>query len=261
MHTDLCPKFARLLPRTLCCLLLSLGAIPAQAADTMEVFDVGATDAELYVGYDGLGITRASSSTFTEAVIGYGVAPRLSMFLAAGLEATGALTEGTQALTVGLYGTPLETKHVDLDLILQVGGTTDGGYEVMPAIELNLDAEDELALWGVYLVAGVPVHAPQLHESVVKPSRSGDVELDLLLRLGTYWTVAPRHQVLLELDGAVHAMGSTLGSVADLGGVALGYNVTLTDTFELISQIRTDLPSGPSEPWSAGVSAGFIATL
>lgn len=261
MHPDLCPKYGLRIPVFLCCLLVALGAPDARAADTMEVFDVGATDAELYVGYDGLGITRALSSTFTEAVIGYGVAPRLSMFLAAGLEATGALTEGTQALTVGLYGTPLETEHVDLDLLLQVGGTTDGGYEVMPAVELNLDAADGLELWGVYLIAGVPVHAPQLHAAVVSPPRDGDIELDLLLRLGSYWTISPRHQVLVELDAAVHALGSLKGTVADLGGLALGYNVTLTDSFELITQLRTDVPTGRAEPWSAGLSAGFIATL
>ena len=237
------------------------GSSGARAADTMEVFDVGATDAELYIGYDGLGIGRAASLTFTEAVIGYGIAPRLSMFLSAGLEATGQLTDGMQALTAGVYGTPVDTTHLDLDLLLKVSATTDDAYEVMPAVELNLDAADGQAAWGVYLIAGIPFHAPVLHAAVVKPPRSGDIELDLLLRLGSYWTIAPRHQVLLELDGAVHAMGSRLGSVGDLGGFALGYNVVLTETFELITQIRTDVPTGAEESWSAGLSAGFIATL
>jgi hypothetical protein len=261
MSPDLCPKFGLRIPIILCVLFVALGLRDVHAADTMEVFEPGATDAEFYVGYDGLGITRGASTTFTEAVIGYGVAPQLSMFLSAGLEATGALTGGTQALTLGLYGTPLETEHVDLDLLLQAGGTTDGGYEVMPAVELNLDAADGLARWGVYLIAGVPVHAPQLHAAVVFPAHRGDVELDLLLRLGAYWTISPRHQVLLEVDGAVHALGSRLGSVGDLGGLALGYNVTLSETFELISQLRVDVPTGADQPWSAGLATGFIATL
>ena len=51
---------------------------PARAADTNEQFDPGFSNAELYCGYEGLGLERAEQAVLGEGVLGYGILPELS---------------------------------------------------------------------------------------------------------------------------------------------------------------------------------------
>ncbi len=48
--------------------------------------------------------------------------------------------------------------------------------------------------------------------------------------------------------------------ITDVGGLALGYNVTLSKSIELINQLCLDLPQ-QNEPVAVGLMIGFIATL
>ncbi len=45
-----------------------------------------------------------------------------------------------------------------------------------------------------------------------------------------------------------------------MGGLALGYNVTLSESIELINQLYLDIPQR-DDPVAVGLMIGFIATL
>ena len=78
--------------------------------------------------------------------------------------------------------------------------------------------------------------------------------------IGAYATLAQRHQLLVEYDMAWlpdHLAGEAAMAV---GGVALGYNVSVADELELINQVAPDVPQAP-DSLSASVMTGFIATL
>jgi hypothetical protein len=46
---------------------------PAQAADTVETWDVGATDVDFYLGFDGMGLDRYERTLSGEIMLGYNV--------------------------------------------------------------------------------------------------------------------------------------------------------------------------------------------
>ena len=55
----------------------------AQATDTTETFDVGATDFEFYMGLDGVGLSKYNGTIAGEALVGYGFMDRFSGYLTA----------------------------------------------------------------------------------------------------------------------------------------------------------------------------------
>jgi hypothetical protein len=67
----------------------------------------------------------------------------------------------------------------------------------------------------------------------------------------------PNHQLLLENDMGINHNGET---TAVIDGVALGYNVCVNDTIELINQVYLDIPQ-QREQIAIGVMVGMIATL
>ena len=59
----------------------TVGSGVAAAADTIEVFDIGASDAELHLGHDGLGLDSSERSVGAEAMLGLGLIDKLSAFI------------------------------------------------------------------------------------------------------------------------------------------------------------------------------------
>jgi hypothetical protein len=225
----------------------------AHAADTVEVWEFGAVDAEMYLGFDGFGGPLRDGETFSETVLGVGLLPRLSGFVALGFAASAGLDESAHELAMGLFGTPVDTPHTDLDLFFTVRSAAGGGFALVPALEWNLDAAPELAAWGLFLRAGMPVERVTT-ETEVRAAVAGE------LTAGAYWTLRPGHQLVAEADARVPFTSPAGDGGVDFGGLALGYNVLLTDRFELLTQAFVDVPQG-SEPWGAGLMAGFIATI
>lgn len=246
-----------------CLTLLFAAALarPARASDTTETFDPGATDIELYATADGLGRAAAERAFSADLVLGYGVMERLSAYLGTTLLGDGTLGSGAAQPFLGVYGTPLETDHIDIDLFLGLA-VADGSLHVAPAFELNLDSDPTLLGWGLYLRGGVdlsnrrlPAHTHDGEQLLSGLAWSADATL------GAYWTVHERHQLLLELDAAFQLAPGPDERAAELGGVALGYNVGVHEAIELITQVWLDLPQEPAEPPALAATAGFIATI
>ncbi len=232
----------------------------ARAADTTETFDVGATDAELYMGFDGIGNQGGEGALYGDILLGYGLVEGFSAYLGTTLSASEFFTDGNADVYLGIFGTPIDTDHLDLDLFMDVaaGGGGFDEFTVTPATELNVDVRPDTGLWGLYLRAGVPIYGH------IEESEGGDLEhrrtADVELTPGTYWTLAERHQILLEYDMALHPAPSPDERAVDVGGVALGYNVAIAGPIELVTQVYLDIPQ-QDEPATVGVMAGFIATM
>jgi hypothetical protein len=248
----------------------ALWAGAARAADTTETYGVGASDFELYVGYDGAGLERYEGTISAEALVGFGFTERFSGYVSAFAEGNERFAAGEGGAGFGIFGTPIDSDHFDLDLLLGAG-FGDGSMFAAPALELNLDARPDLALCGLYVRAEEDLEGRD--DSVADDPATPDVDEakeryafapTTALAFGGYLTLGERHQLLLEYDMALHhgnADAPEGGSeLLERGGVALGYNARLTDAIELISQISVDVPNG-GERISAGFSLGLIATM
>jgi hypothetical protein len=230
-----------------------LWAPAARGADTVETFDPGLSDVELYTGWEGLGLHRADQSAFAEGLIGYGVTPRMSLYLAPAFAVDGYLTNAAGGLDLGGFGTPLDTPHFDVDVGL--GASTDGEVLAYSTwFELNLDLEPDLARAGLYLRSGLDVFGAvdEQGRSTTKLGTSGTV--------GAYVTIAERHQLLAELDSAWTFDPEPGAPATEIGAVHLGYNFQLVDHLELINEVSVDIPQS-GQDWSFGIFAGVLACV
>jgi len=233
-----------------------LWPLTTYAADTVETWDVGATDVDFYLGYDGLGLREAADrAIFGDLMLGYGIVERFSVYLGTTLEANGALADGAASPYLGIFGTVVETDHMDFDLFLDVstGGPNQTEFQITPSIELNFDGRNNMSTGGLYIRAGVPLHG--------RSGRLDEMSLDLETVIGAYYTVTAGHQLLVEYDMGFHPIhGAGHDHVVEVGGLALGYNVTLSERIELINLVVVDIPQS-GESVSVGVMVGFIVTL
>jgi hypothetical protein len=231
---------------------LGLRTQPGQAADTLEPFDLGRSDTELYAGTEGLGGSADAARAGIAGLIGYGLTPRLSLFLVPEASVDGELGAAQSGLSLGGFGTLLDSAHVDLDL--GAAGGSDGEHGAVASFaELNLDRAPELSVAGVYARGGLSVFGTE------HPGGRPAIELGAGATLGGYVTLAARHQLLLELDGALYE-GRRERVVGELGRLRLGYNVALLEHAELITEVSLE-PPGAAAPWTGGVLVGVIATI
>ena len=106
---------------------------------------------DFYLGADGLGPDTDGRSMFGDIMLGYGLVDRLSAYVGATLSAEGHFANGNADLYLGVFGTPIETGHFDLDLFLVVSGG-GGGFDacaVTPSVELNFDLDPDQGNWGL----------------------------------------------------------------------------------------------------------------
>lgn len=253
-------KPAGLLAWGLFVLLPLLGASSARAADTVETWDVGATDLDFYLGYDGIGAGNSERRVYSDIMLGYGIIDRLSAYLGTTLQGNGLFDDGQANIYLGIFGTPLETAHFDIDLFLDfsVGGAGLSEFQAAPAVEFNFDHDPQMRSWGAYLRVSMPVQARSI-ASDTSNATEPDLAFSVLVNPGMYLTIAERHQLLVEYDMTFHNRPVDTHQV-DIGGVALGYNVKLSATLELINQVYLDIPQ-QDEVVTAAVTIGFIGTL
>ncbi len=230
------------------------------AADTVETWDVGATDVDFYLGFNGLGPKRDERAVYGDFMLGYGIVDRFSAYLGTTLRGDEQFSNGQAGIYFGVYGTQVDTDHLDLDLFLniQAEGAGFSEFQMRPSAELNFDLEPAQRSWGIYLRAGLPVYGH------VRPNDSSDpsehqTTFCVVLNPGTYLTVAEGHQILLEYDMAFHERSVDEHPV-DVGGLAIGYNMKINGSIELISQVYLDIPQN-DEVVAVGLTIGFIATL
>ena len=238
-------------------LLLLSGPRLAHGADTVEPYDRGLSDFELYLGYDGVGHPLDAHTLAGDVALGIGITDRFSFVAGTTVQGYRRMRAGDAAVSAGLLGTVLDTDHVDLDLIvsLGLGGAGLRGVTFTPAFELNVDRKPDLAAYGLYLRGALVL-------AVDGVDGSGDESTFVhhyVLTAGAYVTLGRRHQILLEFDSAYHPTLLSGERHFDLGGLALGYNVRLAPWAELITQVYVNLPQDDERP-SVGFLTGVIFT-
>lgn len=242
----------------------------AMAVDTWETYGVGASDFELYAGLDGAGLGKYEKTVWSEALVGFGITESFSAYAVAFAEANERFSAGTGGGGFGIFGTPIDSDHFDLDLILG-SAFGEGWMTVSPAVELNLDARPDQGLCGLYVYAEEVLEGRD--DSVEDDPATPDVDETeerhafaptTALAIGGYFTIAEIHQLFLQYDVAFHHGIEDApeggGELVEAGGVALGYNVQVADAVELITQVSVDVP-GDGEQVSAGFMIGIVTSM
>lgn len=243
---------------SLVCALIG-AATPARALDTLETFDVGATDAEFYLGYAGMGAPGAARELSHELVLGYGLTDRFSAYLGTCVAVAQTDFNGATSLCFGLAATTIDRDHFDLDLVLDVGasGSGLGTLSLAPMLEMNFDHDPEMATWGLYLRTGIVAYGQEPAE--LEDADQLERLVDLNLNPGAYLHLSERFEVLVEYETA-RGVGSDRAGEAPTRVVALGLNTLITPDVELIVSLHRDRPvSEDAAHW--GLSVGFVATL
>jgi hypothetical protein len=230
-----------------------------RAADTIETWEAGATDVDFYLGLSGLGRPATQRSLGADIMFGYGIVDSFSVYLGTTLAADGRLGNGAGSLYTGVFGTPLDSDHLDLDLLLgfELAGQNYDQFQLAPGVELVFSSHPDMLGWGMYLRG----FAGLTGESAGSGQDGHAVHVELASTLGAFVTLADDHQVLLEIDGAWQPRRGPADERLELGGLALGYNLTLSPTLELIHQVFVDLPQSRAEPIAVGLMVGFIGSL
>lgn len=228
-------------------LLLSV----AHAADTTEPFELGLSDAEMYLSLGDLGGPAGKALGFT-GVLGAGLTERLSLTFAWSAEGDDDLRLGGRAQAGGLFYNALNSEHFDLDGFVGIEGAAEG-LGLNPGVELNFDSADDHSGWGAYLrldLALNPKDPAPADGGNDAPVATDDGPLKALgFNPGVYLTLSENDQLLLE-----HQHGFELGEGFEgAGRFSLGYNRAFED-IELISEV------GYQEE-IFDLSIGFIATL
>ena len=222
----------------------------AYASDTLETWDVGATDVDFYVGFDGLNASGGGS--FGDIMLGYGIVERFSAYLGTTITSDEQLRDGATETYLGVFGTIVDTAFFDLDVCLQLASAS-GAFELAPAVELNVDADPAMKSWGGYTRIHFPVHGRREPSATMAP----DVTYHIAFVLGLYRTIRDRHQILIEYALDLHPDAAPEQGGLELGAVSVGYNVQLSDSLELVSQVYADV----APVVGFGVMTGFIASF
>lgn len=239
----------------------------ARAADTIEPFELGASNLDLYLGLDGMGRGPYEKATFGDIMLGFGLTPSLSAYLGTTLQANEYLLDGSAVLYFGLFFNVIDSAVVDFDLMLDVcaGGHGFSHIGLTPALELNIDFDPEMRSGGLYLrlaesLGGIGEEVPGRVTPNGNPIMRGcGYQYATAVVFGAYATVSEGHQLLLEYDMAFDLTPGSFDRVA-MGGVTFGYNAEVGSGIELINHVFVDIPAA-GKTVAAGVMVGFIATL
>jgi hypothetical protein len=170
---------------------------------------------------------------------------------------------GSAELFTGIFGTPVNTEHFDLDLFFEVSGGGDGfqEFQIKPALEMNFDIDPDLQIFGLFLRAGVPVYTREILPPSDEGKSAHKTVAHINTTLGMYLAVAHGHQILARYNTAFHPGDSgELNHTVDAGAVSVGYNILLHPSIELITELFFNLPQD-DESFSSGVMIGFVGTI
>ncbi len=242
--------------------ILILPTTPILGADTVETWDIGATDVDMYFGVDGLSRREKDYHAFGDIMLGYGITERFSAYLGTTLQSEDSFDNGSAHIYLGMFGTPVDTDHFDLDLFFDVSlsGQSLSQFQIGPALEINLDMSPERQSFGLYLRAGTPVYGRSISTPDHQDRQGSKMTSCLETTIGAYWTIFDGHQLLAEFSMGMHPDPAQDEREFDIGGLALGYNVSVCDSIELINQAYINIPQS-GESLSVGVMIGFIATM
>ncbi len=239
------------------------------AIKTTEPYDYGPSVFELHLGCDGLGLESEQVSILAKLLLGYGLNDWLSGYLMFRNYDTEYLVNGQGEAIFGLFGTPIDTNHLDLDLILDIslGGLSFGQLALSPGFEVNLDRKDDLSAYGAYFLFGLNIFGRDLSveddpltESVDESRKILEVTTSADFTLGGYFALSDSKQLLLQYVFGIDP--NTSGDAHEFrnGSLELGYNMMLTDSIELINEFFIQLPQGDRSA-SLGLTTGIFVTF
>jgi hypothetical protein len=244
--------------------VVAVSALPvaSRAADTIETWDVGEPALEIYVGFDGIGLGRYQKTISSDLYLNYGFTDRFSGYVGASFFSNEYFKDPGGYGAIGIFGTPVDTDHFDFDLGVDLTFGREG-FCLIPNLELNFDLVPDGGKWGVYFrleesITGLNGTATKAVDAIAgEPGSSFQIIPETGLTAGTYWTVKDGHQLLLEYDIGFANKPEAGEKVMEIGGLALGYNVMLTDALEMISQVYFDIPQA-GEDFAVGLNVGLI---
>jgi hypothetical protein len=236
-------------------------ATVAGAIDTVETWDAGAVDVDFYAGYCGVGHSRENRWLAGELMLGYGIIDRFSAYLGATLSTNEMFSTASSEVFLGIFGTPVDTAHFDMDIFfdMRAAGFEGTDFTLRPAIELNVDSDDEMGFIGAFLSLGFPIYGQALGQAGDVGAET-EVTSDIEATIGGYITLAERHQIFLAYTMLFRIRPRDRERVVEVGSAAVGYNVTLHDSIELVGEVCVDIPQD-DESVTAGFMLGFIATV
>jgi len=233
-----------------------MGAPAARAVNTLENYEPGGlTDFEAYLGYEGIGRTRAERSVTASYLLGVGITDWFSGRYAESAAFSEQFSQGESTRCFGVFATPLDTYHFDLDLILDVGFVDGQELTITPGFEFNVDAQPDLSSFGLFLIGGSEFGGHEASEDI-----GARHTVRLALTMGTYVTFAEDHQALLSYDTVVMPEQEAGERDMEVGALRLGYNATVHESIELIHEVSLDTPQG-EERAGVGVMFGVLTTL
>jgi hypothetical protein len=249
------------------------------AADTIEVFNPGGfTDFEFYLSYGGIGLPKEERAATPEWLAGASLTDSLSTYIAGSYSFSEAFFAlGQVGVNLGVFGTPIDTDHFDLDLMFDVGflGATTSSFIFTPGIELNYDTSPDMDGFGLYLrlepgwsnekteapSALTTIRSDTESEEIVDGAWCGTLDSEQTLIVATtpafYWVFLPDQQFLAEFNFHWQASADQGERLIHIGGLTLGYNLTINDSIELINQVFFDFPQ-ETEDFSIALTVGAI---
>lgn len=263
-----------------CCLLLLMIGVagfpgqPAHALDTLEPFDIGVTDFEAYASFMGVGKPEIDRGVSADMLLGIGITERFSGQIYGGGEGNQSLTEATGFFGFGVFGTPVDTDHFDVDLGINVtiGGLGAGGsgpadhdqaeFTFTPYVEVNLDSDPEMMGYGLFLVVEQTLGGQDrsYFNDLNQEIRDFTLMPGTALLVAGYYRIAEIHELLIGYEMAFEYKAAPGEKKVDVGGIPLGYNVILSDAVELITEVYFDIPQ-TGEYFGVDFMLGIIATL
>lgn len=240
------------------CLISTVGILfPAHAADTVETFDIGATDVDFYLGVDNVGLEKDQGLVFADMMLGYGLVERLSAYIGSTFQVDRNLDQGSPQHYLGLFGTPVDGDHIDLDLFLDFTSSSSGAT-ITPSFEMNWDQDPTMATYGFYIRAGVIFEGQSL--DTAEEDTSEKISTTFEVNPGVYWSLAPGRQILIEFSTGYLPSPAAEEDKWDSMHMHLGWNQTLGDVLELVTEVNFTLEKiEDKNPWGSFI--GLIATL
>ena len=123
--------------------------------------------------------------------------------------------------------------------------------------------DDDMSSFGAYLRLTTPMYSgPSIRLGENGEMIEGDVKTDFSfdITLGFYYTFMEGNQLFLEGGLMLPKMAKNLGERSQNGYISLGYNVEVMDNFEIVSEVKINIPDG-GDPVDAEMTVGAIIDI
>ncbi|MBO4350910.1 MAG: hypothetical protein J6A01_08205 [Proteobacteria bacterium] len=241
----------------------------AFAIDTTELLDKGVVEVAPTIGLINLH-KGAKPAWESDIYVGYGALEFMTISTGLSMATDEAFADGGIGLNFDLLFTPLDTENFDIDFHVNFGW--GGNFVMTPGLELNFDSDNEMSGFGAFLNLDFPMYSGHVAKNPRDLGNDDDdgrleevkTDFTFALSLGLYYTFMEGNQLLAQGGINIPRMAEKLGERRTDGFVAVGYNVEVMENFEIVSEVRIDIPDRkvkPKEDVSAAITVGAIIDL